>query len=260
MGIFNRPDPAPNLPALAITTMPVIIHHEDREHFEIVCRALADEPVHVAMVCPDALKCHDYANALQVWLRANCRACVETYDANRLENFIADALLSRFDHALASLSDKRGNNNNNNYGAHILLIREASALSLAEFRHLIKLVSDRVRLVALFSARDALADNEKIQLLGSSLLRWDIDRTVAAVQKPEPDSKHHLHLHMPLPRPATLIRLACVTTLTGLFILLGASWLTAPESALQANAASPANQTVINGTIARAELPAQQQD
>lgn len=231
--------------------MPTIIHNEDREHFEIVCRSLADEHLHVAMVCPDALKLHDYANALQYWLRAVSQACVQTYDANRIEAFVADALLSRFEQALTALSGKSGGGVH--HGVHILLLRDASAMPLAEFRHMAKLVSERMRIVALFSGRDAVADQEKIRLLGSAMLRWDIDWHTPEPKKPAPA------IRPALPLPAKILTLSASAMLAALLPLLlftATGWLTVPEWSPQAFSHNPTNRTVINGTVARAEMPA----
>lgn len=231
--------------------MPTIIHNEDREHFEIVCRSLADEHLHVAMVCPDALQLHGYANALQYCLRAASQTCVQTYDANRIEVFVADALLSRFEQALTALSGKSGGGVH--HGVHILLIRDASAMPIAEFRHVAKLVSERMRIVALFSGRDAVADQEKIRLLGSAMLRWDIDRHSPEPKRPAPT------IRPALPLPAKILTLSASAMLAALLPLLlftATGWLTVPEWLPQAFSQNPTNRTVINGTVARAEMPA----
>lgn len=229
--------------------MPTIIHNEDREHFEIVCRSLADEHLHVAMVCPDALKLHDYANALQYWLYAASHTCVQTYDANRIEAFVADALLSRFEHALTALSGKSGSSSVH-HGVHILLLRDASAMPIAEFRHMAKLVSERMCIVALFSGRDAVADQEKIRLLGSAMLRWDIDQ-----HAPEP-KKPATAIRPTLPMPAKMLTLSASAMLVALLLFTATDLLTAPEWSLQAFSHYPTNRTVIRGTVARAEVSA----
>lgn len=229
--------------------MPTIIHNEDREHFEIVCRSLADEHLHVAMVCPDALKLHGYANALQYCLRAASQSCVQTYDANRIEAFVADALLSRFEQALTALSGK-SSGGSAHHGVHILLIRDASAMPIAEFRHVAKLVSERMRIAALFSGRDAVADQEKIRLLGSAMLRWDIDRHAPEPKRPAPT------IRPALPLPAKMLTLSASAMLAALLLFTATGWLTVPAWPLQAFSHHPSNRTVISGTVARAEMPA----
>ena len=166
--------------------MPTIIQPEDQEHFAIVCRYLADDPLHVAIVCADSRKLLSYVRVLQCWLHERERLTVLNYDPDQFADLVTEATSRRYGKALTTLAEntlsgprQRRATSFAHGSEQLLLVRNASAMPEHEFREMVKLAGEflgaQLPIVALFDALDPQADQRKIQFLGSRMLRWDID-------------------------------------------------------------------------------------